>query len=195
MIGAKARLAVLVKVADAIRRAESGTGAEAEIAAASALPPNYDHRDRVALAREGEEQFTGLKNLLNDPKSPKGAIASKWVKFQKNHPKHVPLLEASQEEPESVHKFLAQRIHPMIRLAEIKKIARFGLLGAVGCLAGWLLGEPLLALSLPDATATGAPSLVSPSAAPAAPPEFKERLEKTGAKSGSTAPRSLVHVK
>lgn len=73
----------------------------------------------------------------------------------------------------------------MIRLAEMKKIARFGLLGAIGCLAGWLLGEPLLALSLPDATATGAPSLVSRSAAPAAPPEFKERLEKTGAKSGT----------
>ncbi len=73
----------------------------------------------------------------------------------------------------------------MIRFAELKKVARFGLLGAIGCLAGCILGVPLLHFGLPEATATGAPSLVSRSAAPAAPPEFKSRLEKTGAKTGA----------
>jgi hypothetical protein len=72
----------------------------------------------------------------------------------------------------------------MIPLAAMNKVVRFGLLGAVGCLAGWLVGEPLLALTLPDATADGAPSLVSRSPEPTVAPEFKERLDKTGAKSG-----------
>jgi hypothetical protein len=72
----------------------------------------------------------------------------------------------------------------MIRLAELKKIALFGLLGAAGCLVGWLLGEPVLAIGLPSAAVDGTPSLVSRSSAPVPPPEFKDRLESTGAKTG-----------
>jgi hypothetical protein len=75
-------------------------------------------------------------------------------------------------------------MQPMFLVAEIKKIARFGALGAIGCLAGWLIGEPLLALGLPEATSNAAPSLVSHSAAPPPPPEFKERLENHGAHTG-----------
>jgi hypothetical protein len=72
----------------------------------------------------------------------------------------------------------------MIRLAELKKIALFGLFGALGCLCGWVLGEPLLAIGLPDASVNGTPSLVSRTSNPVPPPEFKERLENTGARTG-----------
>jgi hypothetical protein len=68
--------------------------------------------------------------------------------------------------------------------ADLKKLVRFGLIGMVGCLAGWLIGEPFLAVALPDATAESAPSLVSRSDAPPPPPEFDQRLRERGAKTG-----------
>jgi hypothetical protein len=50
-----------------------------------------------------------------------------------------------------------------------KKVLVFGLLGALGCLAGWLCGEALLRAALPAGAAESAPSLVSKPALPAAP--------------------------
>jgi len=72
----------------------------------------------------------------------------------------------------------------MIRTADIPKLGRFGLLGALGCLVGWLIGEPFLALALPDAAAGGAPSLVSKPTAPPPSAEFEARLKERDAKSG-----------
>lgn len=71
----------------------------------------------------------------------------------------------------------------MIRTADIPKLGRFGLLGALGCLVGWLIGEPFLALALPDA-AGGAPSLVSKPTAPPPSAEFEARLKERDAKTG-----------
>jgi len=76
-------------------------------------------------------------------------------------------------------------------LAAWKKVLLFGLFGAVGCLAGWAVGEAYLAIAR-AATDTGtgqAGSLISkpiaPSdAAPAPPNEFKSRLEREKAKTG-----------
>jgi|GEM_PF-3533906 len=72
-----------------------------------------------------------------------------------------------------------------------KKVLLFGLFGAVGCLAGWLVGEPYL-LIVEAATPAGAgraPSLISkpapPSIEPPPPPsEFRDRLNAAGAKTG-----------
>ncbi len=72
----------------------------------------------------------------------------------------------------------------MMRPADISKLGRFGLLGALGCLAGWLIGEPFLALALPDAAHGGAPSLVSKPVAPPPSPEFESRLKERDAKTG-----------
>ena len=68
--------------------------------------------------------------------------------------------------------------------ADYKKLARFGLIGALGCLLGWIVGEPFLALALPDAAAGGAPSLVSRGEAPPPSAEFDKRLRERGAKTG-----------
>lgn len=113
--------------------------------------------------------------------------------------------------------------------SSVRKVLWFGLLGAFGCLVGWLLGEGFLWLAMPgskEATASlatkptlpplvrqAAPTPPAPVAAPAAllsrtlppaplppeipvltsrmpaapappPPEFAQRLEKAGAKSG-----------
>lgn len=72
-----------------------------------------------------------------------------------------------------------------------KKVLLFGLFGAAGCLAGWLVGEPYL-LIVEAATPPGAgraPSLISkpvpPSTEPPPPPnEFRDRLNAAGAKTG-----------
>lgn len=72
----------------------------------------------------------------------------------------------------------------MLSFSEFSKVARFGLLGAVGSLIGWLVGEPLLALGLSSKATSGSPSLVSRSTASALPPEFRERLEKRNAQTG-----------
>jgi len=55
----------------------------------------------------------------------------------------------------------------------MKKVVSFGLLGALGCLAGWAVGEPLLRVLTPWARAAGAapafimdPEAPSPPAAP-----------------------------
>jgi hypothetical protein len=68
--------------------------------------------------------------------------------------------------------------------AALKKILRFGLIGAIGCLAGWLVGEPFLYLAMPSTNAGGAPSLVSRSEPPPIPEDFKSRLDKAGGQSG-----------
>lgn len=93
---AKARLAAVAKVTEAVRLADAGTGPEtAVVAAAASLPANYtyDLRNRVALAREGEEQLAGLKNILNGPTPSDVAIAGEWEKVQRKHPKHAALLD------------------------------------------------------------------------------------------------------
>jgi hypothetical protein len=72
----------------------------------------------------------------------------------------------------------------MLSFTEFSKVVRFGLLGAAGSLIGWLVGEPLLALGLPSVTASSSPSLVTRSGSIVPPPGFKERLEKTNAKTG-----------
>jgi hypothetical protein len=77
-------------------------------------------------------------------------------------------------------------------LAAWKKVGLFGLFGAVGCLAGWLPGEPYLLAAgeaLKAAGADEAPSLISkpapPSVEPPPPPrEFQDRLNAAGAKTG-----------
>ncbi|MBA4186793.1 MAG: hypothetical protein C0467_02120 [Planctomycetaceae bacterium] len=76
-------------------------------------------------------------------------------------------------------------------LATWKKVVLFGLFGAVGCLAGWAVGEVYLlaARAVADPDSGAAPSLISRPSAPAtdAPPpssEFKDRLDREKAKSG-----------
>jgi hypothetical protein len=76
-------------------------------------------------------------------------------------------------------------------LAAWKKVLLFGLLGAVGCLAGWLVGEPYLYAALSAAESAGAgraPSLISKPSAPTEPPppsdDFKRRLDEAKAKTG-----------
>ncbi len=73
-----------------------------------------------------------------------------------------------------------------------KKLILFGLCGAVGCLAGWAIGEGYLLVASQVAASTGAeqgPSLISnptstSSEPPPAPKDFQERLDKAGAKTG-----------
>jgi hypothetical protein len=73
-----------------------------------------------------------------------------------------------------------------------KKLLLFGLFGAVGCLAGWVIGEAYLAIAQVATAGTGAgqgPSLISnptstSSEPPPAPKDFQERLDKAGAKTG-----------
>jgi len=72
-----------------------------------------------------------------------------------------------------------------------KKVALFGLFGAVGCLAGWLVGEPYLLIAREVMKSTGAkeaPSLISTptpvSDAPLLPDDIRERVEKARGKSG-----------
>jgi hypothetical protein len=76
-------------------------------------------------------------------------------------------------------------------LAAWKKVLLFGLFGAVGCLAGWLVGEPYLLIAEAAAPAGSgrAPSLISkpvpPATQPPPPPrEFQDRLSAAGAKTG-----------
>ena len=71
-----------------------------------------------------------------------------------------------------------------------KKPLFFGLFGAIGCLAGWLIGEPLLAMALPSGSTGGrAPSLIARAQPPAAeapplPAEFRNRAALANAKTG-----------
>jgi hypothetical protein len=73
-----------------------------------------------------------------------------------------------------------------------KKVLLFGLFGTVGCLAGWVVGEPYLAVSRYISGEVGAgqgPSLISSSVPPSSEPppipsEFRDRLEKAGAHTG-----------
>jgi len=76
-------------------------------------------------------------------------------------------------------------------VAAWKKVVLFGLFGAVGCLAGWAVGEVYLlaARALSDSGSGAAPTLISRPSAPAtdAPPpssEFKDRLDREKAKTG-----------
>ena len=72
-----------------------------------------------------------------------------------------------------------------------KKVLLFGAFGAIGCLAGWLVGElhlQIVKAAIPE-SAGQAPSLISKPVAPTtdAPPppsEFRDRLNAAGAKSG-----------
>lgn len=71
-----------------------------------------------------------------------------------------------------------------------KKILLFGLFGAIGCGAGWLIGEPFILISQNVIAAMGreeTPSLITtvpPREPPPPPPEFRERLKSAGAKTG-----------
>lgn len=72
-----------------------------------------------------------------------------------------------------------------------KKVLLFGAFGAIGCLAGWLVGELYLQIAQAAAPADAgrAPSLISKPAAPSTEPppppsEFRDRLNAAGAKSG-----------
>jgi hypothetical protein len=98
---AKTRLAALAKVVEAVRRAEAGAAPEAAIVAAAAgIPQDYEYelRTRVARSREGEEKFTGIKNLLDQAKPSDMALAAEWEKFKTQFPNHVPLLDAARRE-------------------------------------------------------------------------------------------------
>jgi ribosomal protein S27E len=126
---------------------------------------------------------------------------------------------------------LLRRLFPLLLLlpSNVRKVLFFGVLGALGCLAGWLVGEVFLWVGLPGSKTAAAslaskpvlPPLASQDAppvpppaaipagltlpltqapapppppfpfvmsrtpvAPAPPPEFAQRLEKAGAKSG-----------
>ena len=67
-------------------------------------------------------------------------------------------------------------------LYQLPKPLLFGILGAMGCLIGWLLGEPVLATlkagNNQRNTGENAPVLVFGN-------EFRERQEREGAKSGA----------
>ena len=73
-----------------------------------------------------------------------------------------------------------------------KKLLLFGIVGAVGCLAGWAVGEVYLSVAREVAESAGAsqgPSLISNAATHSEPPpfvnsDFKTRLDKWGGKSG-----------
>src|SRR5262245_33157730 len=69
-----------------------------------------------------------------------------------------------------------------------KKMLLFGLAGALGCLAGWAIGELFLAVALKADPATGQDaSLVSrptPPPVEAPPEDFRQRLEAAGAQTG-----------
>ena len=73
-----------------------------------------------------------------------------------------------------------------------KKVLLFGAFGAAGCLAGWLVGEPYLAVYDYIAKSAGAgqgPTLISKPTAPAADPpplpsDLRSRVEAAGGKSG-----------
>src|SRR5262245_37299744 len=77
-------------------------------------------------------------------------------------------------------------------LAAWKKVLLFGFFGAVGCLAGWLIGEPYLHAveSAADSAGAGrAPTLISKPTMPSndpppLPSDFRTRLDAAGAKSG-----------
>lgn len=79
----------------------------------------------------------------------------------------------------------------MNSLGAWNKVLLFGLFGAVGCLAGWIVGEPFLAANDYAARQAGAgqgPTLISkpvPTNEPPPPPrEFQDRLAAAGAKTG-----------
>jgi hypothetical protein len=75
-------------------------------------------------------------------------------------------------------------------LAAWKKVLLFGLFGAIGCMAGWLVGEPYIYAAQAAIKTMGAdevPSLITTPAAPTPPPpprEFLDRLNAAGAKTG-----------
>jgi hypothetical protein len=75
-------------------------------------------------------------------------------------------------------------------LAAWKKILLFGLFGAVGCLAGWAIGEGYLlaAQAVTDSGSGQSGTLISkptaPISAPPPPNVFKQRLDAAGAKTG-----------
>src|SRR5687767_6359581 len=79
----------------------------------------------------------------------------------------------------------------MNSLVAWKKVVLFGLFGAAGCLAGWIVGEPFLAANNYAAKEAGAaqgPTLISKSIDPPTPPppprEFQDRLKAAGAQTG-----------
>ncbi len=80
----------------------------------------------------------------------------------------------------------------MNSLGAWKKFILFGQFGALGCLAGWLIGEPYLLAASTAMSAAGAdeaPSLISRPAPPStvpppAPREFQDRLSAAGARTG-----------
>lgn len=81
-----------------------------------------------------------------------------------------------------------------------KKLLLFGLFGAAGCLAGWAIGEPYLAVAQWLAASAGAeqgPSLISSSPAnptepPPLPTEFRERVERAGGHTTGDVQISLI---
>ena len=96
---ARARLTVLAKVAEAVQKAEQGTGSVATLVAAAApLPANYtyDLRNRVALAQLAGEIVDALQKMLRDPTSSDVAIATEWDKVQRDYPKHASLLDTTE---------------------------------------------------------------------------------------------------
>jgi hypothetical protein len=98
---AAARLAALAEVADAVRKATAGTGTDAAVVTAAAKLPagyTYDLRGRVALAREGEERFSGLKTLLDAPSPSDLSLAAEWEKFKSAHPRHAALLDPTRRD-------------------------------------------------------------------------------------------------
>ena len=66
----------------------------------------------------------------------------------------------------------------MTGLTNLRKVLLFGLLGALGCLVGWGVGELFLMAAMPASKAAGAslaskpelPKLANDAAAPAPPP-------------------------
>lgn len=89
---AASRLGILKAVESAVQRGAKDSDI---VAVAEPLPPQYefDLRERVSKAREGELQFAGLKKLLEQPGVSDLALAKEWMKVKTAHPRQAALLD------------------------------------------------------------------------------------------------------
>lgn len=88
------RLGILKTVESAVQR---GARDSEIVAAAEPLPPQYEYdlRERVSKAREGEFHFAGLRKLLEQPGASDLTLAEEWMKVKTAHPRQAALLDQS----------------------------------------------------------------------------------------------------